>query len=143
MRCLAAVPLLAIAPAGMASVLVDEAKVRAVLRDDSTVVVLPVTNTAGREVGATVTVEWLDRLDAVLGKATQTVRIAPGTTAVTVPLPIEGPSIWTRLRYTLEPVREETRVFGRIQSTVSLAHIAYHVFSLRAQVLGTLQRESR
>ncbi|MBI2685917.1 MAG: carboxypeptidase regulatory-like domain-containing protein [Acidobacteria bacterium] len=99
-------------------------------------IVLPAENSGSRAVGASVFAEWLSPKDSTLGEARVAVRIERGRSEIIVPLALRFPSIWTRLRYTVDPERADAGIFGRIQSTLPLARIAEHVFTVRTDLAG-------
>lgn len=140
MRCLSLLACFAMARLALASVVVDEPKVRAGLRDGRTEVTLPIESSEVRSIRATVFLEWLDPADHPLEKADREVTISPGANSITLPLTLEGASIWTRLRYTVTPARADAAAMRRLRGILALPAIAPHVFELRASLGGTPRR---
>ena len=90
---------------------IDESKIRAHLERDSTVISIPIANFASQPVKAELALAWL-RTDAHATEApVQTITIPPGQSTIDTPLALESPSIWTRLRYSLTPARQDARAF--------------------------------
>src|SRR5258708_35951243 len=90
---------------GQPSVTIDEAKIRAGLKNDTTVVTIPIESSLDRAIGASLSVNWVDPEGIVSGLVSQKVTIQPGGNGIEVPLPILRSSIWMRLRYQLAPDR--------------------------------------
>src|SRR4051812_7642869 len=99
---------------------IDDSKIRATLKDNATVVSIPIENTTDHAIRANLSLAWLNYGEVEQGSAKQAVSIAPGQTSIQVPLPIKDSSIWTRLRYTLTPETTEARAFAPIRGILSL-----------------------
>jgi hypothetical protein len=117
-------------------VVLNESGIRAVLRDDSTVVTIPIESRLERSTPAALVLEWLTKDDRVVGSARQDTSVAPGKSAIEAPLPIAAPSIWLRLRYSLGPVAPDVRAFFTQTGIVALPSIASHVFELKVMQAG-------
>lgn len=139
-RAAAAVLLLCGGLPGQTPVTLDDSRIRAVLREEKTAIVIPVVNESGKEIHAHLTLEWLDRTDAVRGTVQREVVIPPGSSDLEASLPLTESSIWTRLRYALAPTAADARAFARRESVLSLPHIAGHAFALTASRAGTPRR---
>ena len=122
---------------GQSPVSVPESRIRAELRNNSTVIIFPVDNTSGAAIPATLSLAWLDTNNAVLTPIQRDVSLAPGQSTIETSLPISDPSIWLRLRYTLTPDVSAARVFPQRQGIVALSQIAAWVFELSATQIGT------
>lgn len=128
---------------GQASVSIDESKIRAALKDDSTVISIPIASFADHSIKAELSLAWLRTNEEESSAIHQGVTIRPGQSSIEVPLPLVGASIWTRLRYALAPDRTEARAFGHIGGVVSLSVIASHVFEVKAGYAGVPRRGSQ
>ncbi len=122
------------------SIAVRESVIRAILKDDATVVTIPVESSFDREVGATLSLEWVEANDHVSSSTSQHVTIAAGKTGLELPFPFTARSIWTRLRYSLVPDRNEARAFRPQAGIVPFSHIAAHAFELKVSQAGSAQR---
>jgi len=139
----AAVAACASAVFGQLSITINEAKIRAGLKNESTIITIPVESSLDRGVGASLALNWVDNKEIASGAVSQKVIIQPGGNSIAVPMPIgRSSSIWTRLRYALTPERSDARAFAPRTGIVSLAHIAEHVFELRLSYAGVARRGS-
>jgi hypothetical protein len=127
-------------PVLRAQVVIDESRMGAVLRDGSTVVMLPIANASPQPVKASLALAWVDHKEIESGAVLREVVLQPGTTTLETPLRLQDPSIWTRLRYSLTPDRAGARQFARLAGTVGLTRIAGHVFELNIGFAGTAKR---
>ena len=130
----------------------QERSIRAVLKDDATVVVFPFWTRAysSPEVRARVSLAWLDPDDRTLSEvdtvAAMNYRYSyEGTSAeIEIPFPLVEPSIWTRLRYSVTPEVSDGSAaappFRPISGIVSLSQIAGHAFELKTSQIGSIQR---
>ncbi len=121
---------------GQSSIFVDESKIRAVLRGDSTVISVPVLNSSNHPVHAELSLSWITVDDKESTQAAREVLIPQGASNIETPLPITKASIWTRLRYVLTARLQESRTFGRTTGILSLARIADYVFEARVSRVG-------
>jgi MG2 domain/A-macroglobulin TED domain/Alpha-2-macroglobulin family/Carboxypeptidase regulatory-like domain/A-macroglobulin receptor binding domain/Alpha-2-macroglobulin bait region domain len=138
----AAVAACASAVFAQSSVTIDEAKIRAGLKNDSTIITIPVESSLDRSIGASLALNWVDNEEIVSGPVSRQVTIQPGRTSIEVPLPIRQSSIWMRLHYALAPDRSEARSFTPLAGIASLSHIAEHVFELKLSYAGVARRGS-
>ena len=127
---------------GQSPVAIDESKIRATLQNESTVITVRVDSSGDHSVSANLLLEWLDRDEKASGTINRNISIAPGENTFDIPLPIESASIWTRLRYSLNPDRAEARAFPPLSGIVSLAHIASYIFEIKTSYAGVPQRGS-
>jgi hypothetical protein len=127
---------------GQSSVIIDEAGIRAALKNRSTVVAIPVQSSLDHVIEAGLSLEWVDEQDRVFDPVRRNVTIQPGRTALEVPLRISQSSIWMRLRYSLRPGRSDARGFAPLTGIVPLSHIAQHVFELKVSYAGAARRGS-
>lgn len=120
-------------PAGaQSSVTIGEPEIRSYLKENATVVTIPVRSQVDHTVSATLTLSWIDRDDKVLRNAQTGVEIQGGQNRFEVPLPLPASSIWLRLRYSLTPYTRDARAFPPQSGVVSIAQVANHVFELKA-----------
>jgi len=122
---------------GQWPITIDEAKLRAVSKGDSTVIVVPVMNSEQGTLHGTLELEWLRPTDVTEGRASETVTLARGLTTLEIPLPLGNASLWNRLRYKLTPTLTDARLFAPISGIVALPQLAAHVFELRVTQAGT------
>jgi hypothetical protein len=114
------------------SIAIDELKIRAVLRNGATAVIVPVSSFEDRTIKAELSLAWLSVDEKESDIVHQEVLLQPGESKIEAPLPLVDPSIWTRLRYSLVADRADARSFAPINGSVSLPHIADYVFELVA-----------
>jgi hypothetical protein len=122
------------------SIAVNESRIRAALKDGVTAVTIPVESSLDREVGATLSLEWVQEDDHVSSSSSQHMTIPAGKTGLEVPFPLSVGSIWTRLRYSLVPDRNDARAFRPQAGIVPFSHIAEHAFELSVSYAGAAQR---
>jgi hypothetical protein len=122
---------------GQSPIAVNEAKIRAVLKNESTSIAVPVESTLDHEVRAELTLDWVDKDDHDLGSVHQNVSIPPGGTSAELPFAIPKPTLWLRLRYSLTPSRGDARAFAPQSGIVALPEIAQHVFELKTTHVGS------
>jgi hypothetical protein len=108
------------------SIRLDESKIQAVLKDNATVMVFPISNLSTQPIKAEASLSWLNTDDVELSKIQKSISIPEGHTEIEIPFPLKAPSIWTRLRYALSPESSDARAFSPISGILSLAHIAPH-----------------
>lgn len=104
--------------------------VRAVLKDGSTVVSVPVRSALAETVPAELELEWLVPYQEAGPVAPVEVSIRPGANTFAVPLPLPASSIWLRLRYKLTPAVRAARAFAPQTGIVAVTQMAAHVFEL-------------
>ncbi len=122
------------------SIAIRESAIRASLKDNATAVTIPVESSFDREVGATLSLEWVETDDHVSSSASRHVSIPAGKTGMEAPFPLTAGSIWTRLRYSLIPDRNDARSFRPQAGIVPFSHIAPHAFELKVSHAGSAQR---
>lgn len=125
---------------GQTTVSLDEPKIRAVLRGDSTFITIPFLSTADRPVSAELTMAWVGRDEKESSRVRRPITIQPGPSNIETGLPVKNSSIWTRLRYTVTPDRADARAFGPMSGVLSLAHISDYAFELGASYAGAARR---
>src|SRR5258708_29669089 len=125
---------------GQRSLSIDEANIRAGLKNGATVVTTPIERSLDRAIGASLSLNWVQPEGITSGAAGQKVTIQPGHNSIEVPLPIRTSSIWMRIHYALAPERSDARAFATIAGIVSLSHIAEHVFELKLSYAGVARR---
>src|SRR6185503_9158618 len=91
--------------AAQSPVTIDESKLRAELKNNSTVVLVQIANESSTEIHAHLALDWLGHDDTTLGSAQRDIAISSRQSTVEVPLPLPDSDIWMRLRYTLTPDR--------------------------------------
>jgi hypothetical protein len=91
------------------TVLLNESDIKAVLRNGSTVVVIPVTNPTDRPVEAYLRLGRMAIGDDSIPMDARKVTIPPGRSEIETPLSIAGKSLWTRLYYSMVPDRGDPR----------------------------------
>jgi hypothetical protein len=123
-------------PIAKLPITINESKIQATLKNDSTSIVVPIGSTLNREVRAQLVLEWLDTDDRSLASARNDLSILPGGRRVELPLALPKPSLWLRLRYSLIPSREHALDFAPFSGIVGLTEIAQHVFELKATQVG-------
>ncbi len=128
---------------GQTSIHIDESKIRAVLKKDSTGISVPIESSADHAIKAQLSLAWLDKDERESGALHQNVSLQPGKSDIEIPLQLSAPSIWTRLRYSLVPDRAEARSFGPINGVVSLSHIADYIFELKLSFAESARSGSR
>jgi hypothetical protein len=121
---------------GQTSVRIDESKIRAVLENDSTVVVIPIFSSADHTIKAQLSLAWLNTDEKELNSSRQDIAIQPGPQEIRTPLRLSNSSIWTRLRYSLAPVLAEAKSFEPISGILALPHIADYVFQVKLSHTG-------
>lgn len=114
------------------SITISEPEIRSYLKENATVVAVPVRSQVNHTVSATLTLSWIDKDDKVLRNAQTSVEIQSGQNQFEVPLPLPASSIWLRLRYSLTPYTRDARAFPPQSGVVSIAQAANHVFELKA-----------
>ncbi|MGJ5817077.1 MG2 domain-containing protein [Paludibaculum fermentans] len=120
-------------PAGaQSSVSVSEPEIRSFLKENATVVMIPVRSQVDHAVGATLVVSWIGKAEQVLRIAQTSVNIQTGQNQFEVPLPLPVSSIWLRLRYSLTPQTRDARAFPPQSGVVAIAQAANHVFEVKA-----------
>ena len=116
---------------------VDEHATRVILENDQSALALALENPSPNPVTAGIRLEWVNEKDESDSSLERSISVPPGRSESTIPFPIPSKTgnepMWYRLRYHLLTDGGETA------GTLSLAHIAAHVFELRA-VLGPLAR---
>ena len=125
---------------GQTTISVDESKIRAVLRGDSTFISIAFSSLADHPVNAELTMAWVGRDEKESSRIRKPITIPVGQSNIETGLTIEDSSIWTRLRYTVSPDRAEARAFGPISGVLSLEYISDYVFELRASYAGIARR---
>ncbi len=133
---------LSVVALGQTTISVDESKIRAVLKGDSTFISIPFSSSADHPVNAELTMAWVGRDDKESNRISKPITIQLGRSNIEIGFSIEGSSIWTRLRYTVSPNVAEARVFGPISGVLSLAHISDYVFEMQASYAGVARRGS-
>lgn len=118
----------------------NASKIRAELKDNSTVILLPISNFSDQPIKAAVSLYWLNTEDVELSKIQESISIPSGHTEIEIPFPLKAPSIWTRLRYALMPESADARAFTPLNGIASLAHIAPHAFEMKLSSLGHITR---
>lgn len=108
-------------------VILNESKIQAVLKDEATVVSIPVENTLDYVLHGVLSIEWVNSQDSVVSTATSQVTLEPGKRDLQIPFRLQQPSIWLRLRYALNPDRADPRAFAPQRGIVALSQIAAHV----------------
>jgi hypothetical protein len=114
----------------------EESKIRAVLKNDSTVVSIPISNSADHPIKARLGLVWMSIHDTGTKPDGQDVMLPPGQSQIEIPLPLSNPSVWTRLCYSLIPDRAQARSFAPVSGIVSLPHIADYVFEINLSYAG-------
>jgi hypothetical protein len=127
---------------GQTVVSVDETKIRAVLRNDQTTVTIPFKNSSDQTVTAQLTLTWVNTQDSESSPVRREIMIEKGASTIDTVAPIQYPSIWTRLRYSITPDRSEARTFRPIAGILSLSNIADYVFEVNASFAGATHRGS-
>jgi len=121
-------------PAGLR---VDEYATRVILQNDQSALSLSLENPSLIPVTAGIRLEWVNERNEADSSIERTLSVQPGRSEAIIPFPLEASArtepIWYRLRYRVLANGGETA------GTLSLAHIAAHVFELRA-VLPPLAR---
>lgn len=117
-----------------------ESKIRALLKNNSTVIVLPFDNPNGKPAKANLTLTWLDAMDRASGTQRHEITIAPGNSTIEIPQPITHASIWARLRYTITPDKSSIRELAASAGTVALSQIADYVFEVQSSYGGRPER---
>ena len=125
---------------GQSYVSIDEPKIRAVLRNDLTVIIIPVTSSIDHSVQANVILYWLDTKDKPSGNVQREITILPGQSTLEIPFPITQSSVWARLHYTLTPNRAEAREFAPLIGIVAFSQIAPYVFEVKLNHAGSLRQ---
>jgi hypothetical protein len=115
---------------------IDESKIQATLKNDSTSIVVPIASTLDREVRAQLTLEWIDKEDKSIASTRHDILIPPGGMRSEVPFAIPKPTLWLRLRYSLTPGREYALAFAPHSGIVALSEIAQHIFELKVTHVG-------
>ncbi|HVV44197.1 MAG TPA: MG2 domain-containing protein, partial [Bryobacteraceae bacterium] len=115
---------------------IDASKLRAELRNNSTVVFVPLTNESSNRIHASLSLDWLMPTETTFGSAHRDIVLPPGQSTAEVPLPLADSSIWTRLRYTLTPGRDDARAFAPQSGIVAISEIADHIFELHVSHVG-------
>jgi hypothetical protein len=119
-----------------ALVTVDESGIRASLKGNpaQTVISLPVLNSSKKALNATVNLHWVlkDNSDTGGSAEEKDWAIPPGQSTVEIPLPMDHPSIWNRLRYDIRPTPTIGGPFARMRGIVAISQISDYVFELRA-----------
>ena len=132
----------------------NERNIRAVLRNNSTVIVFQFDKDGKflQKVRARVSLAWLDPSDRELSKTDVVTILNPSADSygrnhaeIEIPFPLVKPSIWTRLKYSITPETSDAstadgRPFKPVSGIVSLSRIANHAFELRTTQIGTVQR---
>lgn len=118
------------------SVTISEPEIRSYLKENATVVAVPVRSQVDHTVSATLTLSWIDKDDKLLRNAQTSVEIRSGQNQFELPLPLPASSIWLRLRYSLTPYTRDARAFPPQSGMVSIAQTANHVFELKATHSG-------
>ena len=88
---------------------IDEAKIRAFLKNGSTTVSIPISNSSDKPVKAQLALAWMSPEGTVVKPDGREVVVQPGQAEIEVPLPLTYSSIWTRLHYSLTPDRADAR----------------------------------
>jgi len=129
-----------------------EQDIRAILKDNSTVVVLRFGANGVSEniIRAHVSLAWLDTNDGELSKTDAAVTITPNKDSfgrsiadIEIPFSLVKPSIWTRLKYSITPEATDAAAVQRlspVRGIVSLSQIADHAFELKASQIGSVWR---
>jgi len=117
---------------------IDESNIRALLKNNETVVSVPLLNTADRPIEAELALTWLDPADKQVGTALKEVVIPIGASTIETAAALRESSIWTRLRYNLTPSKSEARTFGPLNGIVGLPQIADYAFELQAAIVGVI-----
>ena len=127
----------------------QEYGVRAVIKDNATVIVIPFAARVKTGDRARVSLVWLDPNDRELSKIDAVFDInyryvSPRAYAeIEIPFPLVEPSIWTRLKYSIIPEiidDDATPQFKPFGNIVSLSQIAGYAFELKAGQIGRIQR---
>ena len=121
----------------------NASKILAVLKDNSTVIILPISNFSNQSIKAQATLSWINTDEVEINKTNDSISLPPGHTEIEIPFPLKAPSIWTRLRYSLSPESSDARAFASMSGIVSLAHIATHAFELKLSSLGSISTRAQ
>ncbi len=125
---------------GQSYVSIDEPKIRAMLRNDLTVITIPVTSSVDHSIQANVVLYWLDTKDKQSGTVQREITILPGQSTLEIPFPITESSVWARLHYALTPNRPEAREFAQLIGIVAFSQIAPYVFEAKLNHVGSLRQ---
>ena len=85
-------------PIAKLPIAIDESKIQATLKNDSTSIVVPIASTLDREVRAQLTLEWIDNQDKSIASTRRDISIPPGGLRSEVPFAIPKATLWLRLR---------------------------------------------
>jgi len=112
--------------------------IRAHQIDGVTTIALPVENQLKGLVEARVDLAWLSPKNKIDARAEKTLMLAPGQTAIELPLPLSKKMepLTERLQYSIKPNYANLTSFAEIQGIESLANIADYAFSVRAVSLA-------
>ena len=87
------------------SFFIDESIIHAALRNGTTAVIVPVSNTSDHSIKAVLSLAWLSVDEMESSSLSKEVALQPGHLEIETPLPLVDPSIWTRLRCSVVPDR--------------------------------------
>jgi len=119
------------------TVFLDDTWLRAVQRNGSTVVLVPVTNQAPSPIDAQLRLAWLSPREEETSNGARMVTISLGTSVIEVPFPLTHSSAWARLRYSLKPASASAaRFLAPLAGIAPLPHIAAFPCEVRASVAG-------
>lgn len=124
-------------PAAAQLVSVHEPGIRVMIPTGPATVTIPVDNPLRRAAKGTLAVSWLDVSGKESPPLERQVELQRGRSEHTFALPLENPSVWTRLRYSLAPDRAAARDFPPRSGIVALAHVSPDAFESRSVTRAT------
>lgn len=124
---------------------VDESTTRIIFSDADTNVTLPITNSLGRQVAATIKVELLDPDGDLCAKTNREVLIKPGANTVSVPIQPACQNrasdlLWYRLQYQVAP--SNPTEFDSVHGVIAVSEIAPDIFALQVASSAKAQEGS-
>lgn len=125
-------------------VTIKESGIRAVIRDQQTVISIPLQSVLEKATAGHLVLEWLRTDDQVISTVSRDISVPPGPATIDVPFPMPGSltqsPIWLRLRYRLDPDRSNVRTLHPLSGIVALPQIAQHAFELAVMGSGEPRR---
>ena len=126
--------------AAQSAVVFNPAKIEAILRNGSTVVSIPLENSADHPVAGNVDLQWLLPSNQVANSVSREVIVQPGKQTLEIPMRLKDASVWLRLRYSFTPSRAEPEAFRPQSGIMAISQIAPYVFEVKAAHDGLVQR---
>lgn len=105
---------------------VDETRIRALLQSTGTRIAIPVVNRTKQAVNAQLKLRWLNEDDGFDKEVVRDVVIPVGSSNLEAVVPLQNPSIWSRLSYSVSAAEGEIESRG---NCLAVSNLRFRVFA--------------